>query len=87
MYVMMCTYIGVGPNGLCAVEEESMESGSFSMGQRTASQRSSFSSENTTEDYNSFRKKRLKDKKPGSGLLGFLRYVLPPVSVMCSRWN
>ncbi|KAL8587052.1 hypothetical protein ACOMHN_023442 [Nucella lapillus] len=54
------------------LEEESMESGSFSFGHRSSGQ-SSFSSENTGEDYNSLKKKKAKDKKPGGGLLGFLR--------------
>ena len=55
------------------VEEESMESGSFSVGQRSTSGRSSFSSENAGDDYNSLKKKKAKDKKIGGGLLGFLR--------------
>ncbi|KAK7111004.1 partitioning defective 3 homolog isoform X2 [Littorina saxatilis] len=55
------------------LEEESMESGSFSVGQRSTSGRSSFSSENAGEDYNSLKKKKAKDRKAGGGLLGFLR--------------
>ena len=57
----------------CPVEEESMESGSFSLGQRSTSGRSSFSSENAGDDYNSLKKKKAKDKKMGGGLLGFFR--------------
>ena len=50
-----------------------MESGSFSLGQRSTSGRSSFSSENAGDDYNSLKKKKAKDKKMGGGLLGFFR--------------
>lgn len=48
---------------LLSVEEESVESGSFSVGHRSSG-RSSLSSDNTGEDYNSLKhKKKGKEKK------------------------
>ena len=58
------------------MEEESAESGAFTL-DPSNSGRSSISSENTSEDTNSLSRRKLKEKdKKTSGLLkGFLRYL------------
>ena len=57
-----------------AVEEESVESGSFTMGHQSTSNRSSFNSETVVGgDYGAVKRKSTRDKKHGTGLFGFLR--------------
>ncbi|XP_046564857.1 LOW QUALITY PROTEIN: partitioning defective 3 homolog [Haliotis rubra] len=59
-------------NVMDTLEEESMESGSLNQTQSNSA-RSSFSSENTNEDFHSLRKKKHKDKKGGGILKGLIR--------------
>ncbi|XP_067648804.1 partitioning defective 3 homolog isoform X3 [Haliotis asinina] len=59
-------------NIMDTLEEESMESGSLNHTQSNSA-RSSFSSENTNEDFHSLRKKKQKDKKGGGIFKGLIR--------------